>query len=103
MSGQGGEDDVEGVGAAEARRVDGRSHIRFGFGGHVSSNLFERCEAGQQPDVRRDLRIPDEQALLILKSSIHTQAQSKENFYVEYRCQFSLTYSAMPRAGLYNG
>lgn len=23
--------------------------------------------------------------------------------YVEYRCQFSLTYSAMPRAGLYNG
>jgi len=32
-SGQGGEDDIEGVGAVEARGVDGCSHIRFGFGG----------------------------------------------------------------------
>jgi len=32
-SSQGGEDDAEGVGAVEARSVDGGSHIRFGFGG----------------------------------------------------------------------
>jgi hypothetical protein len=80
VSGQGGEDDVEGVGAAEARGVDGRSHIRFGFGGRVLSNLFERCEAGQQPVVRRDLRITDEQALLILSLQSTPRRSQKRIF-----------------------
>ena len=32
-SGEGGEDDVEAIGAVEPCGVDGCSHIRFGFGG----------------------------------------------------------------------